>query len=140
MPNFKHHFIAGAVVGGGASLAWQCLNIHGERNPPSFWGIIKRVDPIEVALCAVGGGLVASIPDFLEPASTPNHRAFFHSIFFGAFLIAVVLSLASWKLGKFVTFSICAAVLAYLSHLFLDSQTPRSLPFIGLRFLAKLRW
>lgn len=41
------------------------------------------VNPI---LGGVAAALFTNLPDLLEPATSPNHRAFFHSIFFAAFV------------------------------------------------------
>ncbi len=85
------------------------------------------------------GGLAASIltklPDLLEPATSPNHRQFFHSIVFAGLLVYGYIKLDEWepkdstqelwkKLGKL-------AIAAYLVHLALDSTTRKSLPFLG---------
>ena len=85
------------------------------------------------------GGLAASIltklPDHLEPATSPNHRQFFHSIVFACLLGAGYFKLDQWEtkdaaeeflknLGKL-------AIAAYLIRLALDATTRKSLPFLG---------
>jgi len=42
---------------------------------------------IELAGGAVGGFLAALVPDWFEPAKSPNHRKFFHGVLFNAGLI-----------------------------------------------------
>ena len=78
------------------------------------------------------GGACGALPDIIEPADNPNHRALFHSLAcaglltYGAFgkLTAVL-----WPENKH---AIRIATLSYLSHLLLDSETPKGLPMIGL--------
>lgn len=74
------------------------------------------------------------IPDLLEPATSPNHRKFFHSW--------VILAATSygWKktydwepeseLDKILRFAVLVGGAAVISHLVLDSLTPNSLPLI----------
>lgn len=87
----------------------------------------------------IAGGVLCSIltalPDILEPATSPNHRQFFHGIAFAALLARGHAKLDEWtpqtadqellrNLGKL-------AIAGYLIHLALDATTRRSLPFIG---------
>lgn len=136
MPNFGRHFIAGAVLGGGANLACQVYSLHTSPEPPcGFAETMARVDLGEVALFSVGGGFVASIPDFLEPATSPNHRGIFHSLLCGLAVFYVAFGKPSKRMGLFNRFSLRALALSYLSHLFLDGLTPKGLPIVGLAAL-----
>lgn len=91
----------------------------------------EELDPVEMfaAFCfGAAGGLFA---DILEPANSPNHRAFFHSIIFAAILfygkdkLCEILDLdenGKRYLNWFIS--------AYASHLALDARTPKGLPII----------
>jgi inner membrane protein len=90
-------------------------------------------------LAPLAGGFAASIftklLDLLEPATSPNHRQFFHSIAFASLLVAGFVKLRDWEtkatteeflktLGKL-------AIAGYLVHLALDATTAKSLPILG---------
>jgi inner membrane protein len=87
----------------------------------------------------VVGGLAASfftnLPDLLEPATSPNHRQFFHSVLFAALLGAGLYQLHNWKpeepAEKFWKAVAMIAISGYLAHLALDATTAKSLPLIG---------
>ncbi|MBB87298.1 MAG: metal-dependent hydrolase [Xanthomonadales bacterium] len=83
---------------------------------------------------AFGGFLLGTLPDLLEPATTPSHRATLHSV--GAL---AVLGLAGWKLYQWEPEDATDQIIrwiglvtagAYAVHLFMDSQTPRGLPIL----------
>lgn len=78
--------------------------------------------------------LLGSLPDWIEPASNPHHRQFFHSVTF-----------LCWV--GYVTYRVCrgqpetpwqqlmrwlGVVVggAYMVHLMCDARTPRSLPML----------
>jgi len=79
--------------------------------------------------------LTANLPDLLEPASSPHHRQFFHSIFFGGFTIVASVKIYQWQLKddfeEALRYFLLAVSSAYLIHLAADSLTRRSLPLIG---------
>jgi inner membrane protein len=83
----------------------------------------------------VGGYCLGTLPDLIEPATSPHHRQFFHSLFFAAFLGYGVYKAYRWEPqtpeGKFVRVAGLIAGGAYLVHLALDATTKRSLPAIG---------
>ena len=86
----------------------------------------------------LGGGAAAfftNLPDILEPATSPNHRAFFHSIAFAALLGAGLYKLHQWEPETDAeTFWRAIGMLAgsaYLIHLALDFTTRKSLPLVG---------
>lgn len=74
------------------------------------------------------------IPDLLEPATSPNHRKFFHS------WIALGAMSYGWKkaydwnpeddLQNFLRYMALVGGVAVIFHLVLDSLTPKSLPLI----------
>jgi inner membrane protein len=87
----------------------------------------------------VAGGVAATIftglPDLLEPAASPNHRQFFHSVAFAALLAGGLYKLHKWEpqdsAEKFWKAVGMLAISGYLIHLALDATTAKSLPLIG---------
>jgi inner membrane protein len=81
------------------------------------------------------GYALGLLPDLLEPATSPNHRQFFHSILFGAAIVGVGHKLYQWQPesdgDKILRWLGLAASAAYLVHLALDATTKKSLPLIG---------
>lgn len=85
------------------------------------------------------GGFAASVltrlPDLLEPACTPNHRQFFHSVVFASLLGVGLYKLHQWHpeetTDKFWKTLGMLAVSSYLIHLALDATTAKSLPIFG---------
>jgi membrane-bound metal-dependent hydrolase YbcI (DUF457 family) len=70
MPNRNAHLIGGGVAGLAAGLyATRALPEH-QRG-------------IEIVSAVVGGLIGGVLPDVLEPATSPNHRAEFHSLVMG---------------------------------------------------------
>jgi membrane-bound metal-dependent hydrolase YbcI (DUF457 family) len=85
-----------------------------------------------------GAGLAAvltKLPDVLEPAVTPNHRQFFHSVAFAALVAAGWKALHDWQPetdeGRFWRKVGMIAAGAHVCHLALGATTSRSLPLIG---------
>lgn len=117
LPNAGTHAIAGSAT---AVAAW----IADRRNAESA---IRVQDLIVVALVGYVGGLVA---DLIEPATSPNHRGFAHSIVVAVGLIATMIWLAGRSAGSADghTPLLKCFVSAYLSHLFMDARTPKGLP------------
>jgi len=87
----------------------------------------------------IAGGLAAALltnlPDIVAPATSPNHRAFFHSLTFAAILGAGIYNLNQWEpqtdMDRFLKSLGMLAGTSYLIHLALDFTTPRSLPLFG---------
>lgn len=125
--------MVGAAVGGGANLAWQLCKILDEPNrPKDFWELLDRIDFLQIAAFALGGAVCGALPDMIEPATNPNHRAAFHSVAFGSVLSYAAFGKHTKKLLPEQRHILQVAALSYLSHLLLDGQTPKSLPFVGL--------
>lgn len=87
----------------------------------------------------VGGAAAAiftTLPDVLEPATSPNHRAFLHSVAFAGMVGVALRQLWRWAPEtdgeRFLkgAAQVCAG--AYLIHLALDMTTKKSLPWIGV--------
>ena len=131
MPNLKKHIASGALVAGGANLVCQLVRLYtAPRRPESFLDALANVKWGRVAMFAAAGATIAALPDILEPARHPNHRAFFHSV-------CCCGALAYGAFGKHSKGwtddnrdAASASALAYISHLLLDAGTPKSLPFI----------
>lgn len=82
-------------------------------------------------LSASAGLAIACLPDILEPAVHPNHRAFFHSLAFNgiaAILLWRRLNNPNVNALEKITLSVIGS--AYLSHPLLDATTPKGLPSI----------
>ena|ERR1700722_14414163 len=83
----------------------------------------------------IGGYCFGTLPDWVEPATNPNHRQFFHSLVFAGLVGYGLYRLYQWDPDspeeKMLRFIVLAAVGAYLVHLALDATTPRSLPMVG---------
>jgi membrane-bound metal-dependent hydrolase YbcI (DUF457 family) len=91
---------------------------------------VKLPDLVVASFIGLTGGLLA---DLLEPASNPNHRKFAHSILL-AIVLVVLLGLI-WRNSSInseeQSLALGSMIVAYLSHLMLDSATPKSIPLIG---------
>lgn len=101
---------------------------------------LKRANPSAVphpAIAGVVGATLTNLPDLLEPAIHPNHRAFFHSVVAGGLIAAGVHRAWYWtpetdldRLLRGITLLVGSA---YLCHLLLDALTAKSLPLYGER-------
>jgi inner membrane protein len=93
----------------------------------------------KATLQPLAGGVAASwltrLPDLVEPATSPNHRQFFHSLVFAAGLGVTLYQLHQWdpedSFHKLVRGLGMLAISSYLIHLALDATTTKSLPLIG---------
>jgi len=87
-----------------------------------------------VAGCA-GGYCFGTLPDLIEPATTPQHRQFFHSLIFAAGIGYGLYRLYQWEPNapelKVLRMIGLIAGGAYLVHLAFDATTKRSLPLVG---------
>jgi len=132
MPNFKRHATVGAAVAGGANLIYQIVRLYASpQPPPNLWDALTKVKWGSVAVFAAAGAAIASVPDLLEPASHPNHRALFHSVCCGGALTYGAFGKHSERWRDEDRHAVRAGALAYLSHLLLDAGTPKSLPLIA---------
>lgn len=98
----------------------------------------ERKAGVQTAKPIVAGTAAAfftKLPDMLEPATSPNHRQFFHSVAFAGLLCLAFHELGKWQPesagGEFLKALGQVAIPAYLIHLFLDSLTAKSLPLVG---------
>jgi len=76
----------------------------------------------------IGGIILSTLPDDLEPAISPNHRSFFHSLFIllgGLYILRAVYKKENIGLEtKIILISICSS---YASHIALDAFTPKGI-------------
>jgi len=115
--NGTQHRIMGALVGGGFYM--DSARIF--ESQPTLGGLVV----------AVGAGVVmASLPDLIEPADHPNHRAFFHSVVFNGALAVCLSNIWFSERPPSEKTLLMILGLAWLSHSCLDALTPKSLPFI----------
>lgn len=90
---------------------------------------------IRPLLGSAAAAFFTNLPDILEPATSPNHRAMFHSLAFATLLGTCLYQLNKWQteteLESLMKGVGMLAVSAYLIHLSLDFTTAKSLPLIG---------
>lgn len=114
-----HRLVAGAAVG------IYLADSEAKNGTPSL-------RPVAAGAVAA---LLTNLPDFLEPATSPNHRAFFHSLAFAALLAMGLHRLHQWQpetsSEKFWKEIGMLTGVAYLIHLALDFTTHKSLPLFG---------
>jgi membrane-bound metal-dependent hydrolase YbcI (DUF457 family) len=133
MANFKKHLVTGAIIGTILAIVLYVIQYFKQRRRNSdyrfsFWKFFQAV----LAGCSLGA-LTGIVTDKIEPATNPNHRGFFHSITFW-----LVLSIAAYKtcmrrdVDCLYRNLVIISFAGYSSHLMLDSQTPKSLPFLGI--------
>jgi membrane-bound metal-dependent hydrolase YbcI (DUF457 family) len=131
MPNFKKHAVAGGSIGLTLTAIVNLLQQQNrKKNNSSYkfnWGelIIKSL---------AGGGIGAFcgvLPDFLEPASSPNHRKFFHSITAATAIGAGMVKANKSNLPGSHKELINLVGTCYLSHLLLDGETISGLPLVA---------
>lgn len=83
----------------------------------------------------IAAAMLTKLPDLLEPATTPNHRQFFHSVAFASLLGVGLYKLHQWQpeeaADKFWKALGLLSISSYLIHLALDATTARSLPLLG---------
>jgi membrane-bound metal-dependent hydrolase YbcI (DUF457 family) len=119
--NRATHQWAGAVAG--------LLAVTTDRN--------DACSPLHHPMAAmVLGSIAGTLPDMIEPAiGNPHHRQFFHSVTIGTALVWGASRVYQWQpesdAEKVVRVALLVGGAAYLSHLLLDSSTPRSLPLLG---------
>lgn len=119
MPNRTQHALVGAAIGASLNLLKQC--IQSQLEPA------REFDWAELAVYTAGGAATGILADVLEPATSPNHRAFYHSVVFGATTLYATHGPHSdeWdpeSRALLRTMSYC-----YLSHLVADSTTPKGI-------------
>ena len=123
MARFKTHAIAGAVVGLGITIYEHQKFI---KDDPK-----AEFDFTQMFINMAAGLVGAILPDKLEPALHPNHRSSFHSFTLTGFNIGGINMVNGFdRMGPRFKSGLKAFLGGYLSHLVLDSTTPKSLPII----------
>lgn len=131
MADSKTHFYGGAAVVGAVDLVWQLERIRNSPNPPiGFWDTLNRINFLELLALAGLGGTVGLLADCAEPATSPNHRAFFHGLTFGGCVAYAAFGKHTKNLSDEDRLACAMTALAYLSHLALDATTPKGLPLL----------
>jgi membrane-bound metal-dependent hydrolase YbcI (DUF457 family) len=86
---------------------------------------------LAAAVAAVASGL----PDVLEPASSPRHRQFCHSVAFAALVTTGMKELYHWVPATpgeaFIRDVLLSIGFGYMTHLGADATTAMGLPFLG---------
>ena len=117
MASGKQHILIGSEVGVAAWLVY-CKIAH------------RPVNLFETALAAGIGALGGLVPDLLEPALHPNHRAFFHSYAAGGLLAVANHHLSrNQDIDPAVRAAVHLGSLGFAIHLWADAGTPKGLPF-----------
>lgn len=87
---------------------------------------------VKTTIASALAHFMGTLPDLLEPATNPNHRQFFHSLTFLGLVGTGMYKLYQWEaedeLDKLIRFALLAAGGAYVTHLLMDSTTPKGLP------------
>jgi membrane-bound metal-dependent hydrolase YbcI (DUF457 family) len=119
LPNAKVHSIAGASAG----AAWYVVYCRKSRIK------VKFPDLLVASVIGLAGGLLA---DMFEPASDPNHRKFAHSILLALGLVVLIGLIwhNSVLNSEEQRLALGGLIVAYLSHLVLDSSTPSGILLI----------
>ena len=118
MSNSAQHALVGGLIGfGGYLLIKRMMNEEPDLGTALGWGV-------------VGAG-VAILPDIIEPATSPMHRAFAHSLTTGGLVVLGTKNIYDNpeipNEQKAIVGSLAGA---YLSHLLLDAGTPAGLPAV----------
>ncbi len=132
MANFKKHLAVGTIVGAAAGAGIYLIQYYKdkEENPEAIFQWSKFFQLL-VAGCTIGA-ITGIAADKFEPEIHPNHRGLFHSyliwILIGWGVLQVIFGNKEriWKNFAIIGFA------GYSSHLLIDSQTPKSLPILGI--------
>lgn len=124
--NGKQHKQIGATFGAGYTVASYFLKKQENPELAFPWG--------DLLLNTGLGYLLGSLPDWIEPATNPNHRKFFHSLTAAAGTGYVAFGKHSEAWPDEVRKSLQATALAYLSHLAADSTTAKGIAIFHPKF------
>lgn len=118
MASASRHIAIAAGIGGAAWLVY-------------CWSTKRKVTLLETLCAAAVGAIGGILPDLLEPATSPNHRAVFHSVGIACLVYQGNRWIAEHPtLPQETKTALHLASLGYGSHLLLDAQTPRGLPWV----------
>lgn len=118
MPNNDEHSLVGGLLG------LLCYLGHKDLSG-------SKPSPLGAAASTILGAAAGSLPDMIEPATSPQHRGLFHSASVGLGLTYLLRKAArSETLSREEKLVSAILGLGYLSHLSLDSRTSQGLPMI----------
>jgi membrane-bound metal-dependent hydrolase YbcI (DUF457 family) len=146
MPNGKTHLITGAVVGATVNLAIQSAQMAMDYDRKFDWGefflcagaAAFAANPKGIASSSPGlrgtsypgwedernqtlNGFRPTSQQLFEPATSPNHRQFFHSIVAAGLIAYSISGKHTLKLSRTTRLFLWAFGMSYLSHIALDS-------------------
>lgn len=91
----------------------------------------REINLLELVSSALVGAGAGVLPDLIEPATSPNHRGFFHSIAISGaplnYLRTTSVDTVQVDPQRWIKRAI---TIGYLSHLGLDGTTPKGLPLL----------
>lgn len=119
----KEHLNVGFLTGMIYSVAYL-LNQPKEKNGFDW------IDFRNILIITGGSTFGSLLPDMIEPATNPNHRSIFHSVLFGSILTGNLIHNRNAKPDDILKMVINSISAGYLSHLVIDSTTPRGLPIV----------
>jgi membrane-bound metal-dependent hydrolase YbcI (DUF457 family) len=122
MPCAKEHLIAGLAVGAAVNGVIQWLECLDDQNKRFDWG--------ELLVCTAAGGAAALLPDILEPADSPHHRKFFHSITAAGLVVYSISGRHTNGYSASARKILMVLGMGYLSHLVADAGTPKSVNYV----------
>lgn len=121
--NAKQHGCLGAVAGTGYTL-FKYLRKKSDDSETSFpW--------CELAINMGLGFALASLPDWIEPATNPNHRKFFHSLAMAGLVGYGMYGKHTQDADENLLITIRAIGMSYLCHLAADATTRKSIPLLN---------
>lgn len=125
--NSNQHGLIGAAAGTAFTFA-KYLKIKEQKLETAFpWG--------ELLLYSGLGFLLASLPDWLEPACNPNHRKFLHSLAMMGLVGYGAFGKHTNNMDEDCKKVIQAFAVSYISHLSVDATTKKSIPIIHPKFV-----
>lgn len=111
------------MVGGFTALGVLAIARASRDEPITF---------LEAIGVFLGGGAVASLPDVIDPPTSPRHRSVGHSV---AGVAGIGIALKNLEANPNITKNtkdiVYAMSGAYLSHIVLDATTPAGIPLIS---------
>lgn len=120
--NAKQHICIGAMAGAGYTVG---MYLWIKRKEPNYNFPWKKLF-VNISL----GLAFAKLPDWIEPATNPNHRKFFHSLTTAGLVGYGMYGKHTHNINVNLLDYIRSIGFAYLSHLAVDATTPKSLPLI----------
>jgi membrane-bound metal-dependent hydrolase YbcI (DUF457 family) len=112
----------GAATGAAANILKQLIQMELDPSRNFNWA--------ELALFTAGGGLIGLLADGIEPATTPNHRGFFHSVAFGSATLYATHGEHTKSWDPEVRAALRNSSYCYVSHLVADATTPKGIRLI----------